>query len=114
MKIGRKTVKVVFDWKRIKELQEVLGMDFDQQIGTACLEMDIDVLSKALSVGTGISHSEIMKASPAVVETITLLTNALNLAFHGTESPKMTFRESLAIKLKTWWNWLRTLRTATA
>ena len=114
MKIGRKTAKVSFDWARIKALQETLGKDFEQQIGMACLEMDMDVLSKALSVGSGIPQEEIMKASPPVVETITVLTNALNLAFHGTETPKESPRESLAIKFKTWYYWLKSLRTATA
>ena len=114
MKIGRKTVKVFYDWSRIKELQEILGKDFEQQIGMACLEMDLEILSQALSAGTGIPKEEIVKASPPIVETITVLTNALNLAFHGTETPKETFRESLAIKWKTFWNWLKPRRTATA
>lgn len=114
MKIGRKKVKVFYDWSRIKELQEVLGKDFEQQIGMACLEMDIEILSIALSAGTGIPKEDIIKASPPIVETITALTNALNLAFHGTETPKETFLESLAIKWKTFWNWLKPRRTATA
>lgn len=101
IKIGRKSYEVYYDWSRISELQESLGESFDEKIGTACLNWDMDVLATALSIGTGLDVEKIKAASPSIVTVVGALTAALNKAFHGTETPKETFLESLVRKWRT-------------
>lgn len=114
IKIGRKSHEVYYDWSRIAQLQADFGKNFEEAIGAACLNMDTETLAKALAIGTGLEVEEISKASPPIVEAITVLTQALNVAFHGTETPKETFRESLARKWRTLLYRLRRRPIATA
>ena len=87
MKVGHKKVTVYYNWAGIKQIQEELGQDFEEKIAQACLDTDLDTLSKVLAIGTGFTAEEIQKASPPVVEVIEGITRAINYAFHGTEEP---------------------------
>ena len=114
LKIGKKSRKVVYNWESIKELQVRLGMDFDAKISEACLTFDMDVLAEALSIGTGLEKIEIIAESPAITDSISCISRALNLSYHGTEEPKESLKESLARKFKTLYYSLKRQRTATA
>ena len=114
IKIDRKSREVSYDWLKIKQLQDRLGSNFEEAIGSACLNMDMDVLAEALSIGTGLEKIEIIAESPPIVESSDAITRALNYAFHGAEEPKESLRESLARKLKTLFYRLKKQRIATA
>ena len=87
MKIGHKKVTVYYNWQGIKQIQDELGKDFEEKIAQACLDTDLETLSKVLAIGTEFTAEEIQKASPPVLEVIEGITRAINFAFHGTEEP---------------------------
>ncbi len=87
MKIGHRKVVVYYNWAGIKRIQDELGLDFEEKIAQACLDTDLETLSKVLAIGTGLTVAEIQKASPPVLDVIEGITRAINLAFHGTEEP---------------------------
>ena len=114
LKINGKSREVVYDWARIKQLQDKFGSSFEAAIGEACLSMDTDILADALAIGTGLDKIEIIAESPPIIDSINALTRSLNVAFHGAEEPKESLMESLARKCKTLFYRLRKQRIATA
>ena len=87
MKIGHKKVTVYYNWAGIKRIQDELGLDFEEKIAQACLDTDLEMLSKILAIGTEFTAEEIQKVSPPVLDVIEGITRAINYAFHGVEVP---------------------------
>lgn len=79
---------IKFTWDRIEQLRDDLGNEFDGRISVGAANFDLEILSKALSVGTGGEKSaeDIRKISPPIAVSYMKLMQALNLAFHGTEA----------------------------
>ncbi len=118
MKIGHRKVAVYYNWAGIKRIQDELGQDFEEKIAQACLDTDLETLSKVLAIGTGLTVVEIQKASPPVLEVIEGITRAINYAFHGTEEPvpvnPLISRMKKILRPLTWFSRRRKPHIATA
>lgn len=93
LEIGGKRHLLVYDWHAIAALRSELGSGFDQRIGEAAAELDLDTLAVALEAGLAKHHpgqwtrEAIMDASPPIVPVARAIQQALVRAFHGNEPP---------------------------
>lgn len=87
--IAGERVALRFSWGHIATLRDLLGAEFDAEIGKALSEIDLPRIAEILSVVTGLPASAIMSASPPIVATVRAIEEGLGEAFHGpTRKPK--------------------------
>jgi hypothetical protein len=76
-----------YDWGALAQLKTALGKDYDKAISQAMMDMDTEVLAKALACGLSpaLRPEEIAAASPPLVTVIQAVDLALKYAHFGKE-----------------------------
>lgn len=88
-----------FDWKALGELRAAYGAQFQEHVNAALLELDFDVIARALSLGvSGAVTEEAIKADPPpIVPALNALNRAFNIAYHGPDgAPPEAVKRPLA------------------
>lgn len=95
-----------YDWHAIAKLIDTFGNDWDVKFTEAAATMNTEVIAQFVAIGSDATVDDVMKASPPITPTIGAITQALNLAFHGTkEAPHVEADENPPMMTEgTWWS----------
>lgn len=75
-----------YDWDGVARLTSEIGEDFETEISKAAgVSLNMNIIAKAVAIGSGLTVDEVKAASPPIVPTVQAVMAALNLAFHGKE-----------------------------